>query len=249
MSNEQRQSNQQRGLALVTGGSGGIGSACCRELAAVGFQVVIHYSSGEEAAKRLQAELPGSITIQADLSKIEEIDRLYEQVKSAGTLTVLVNNAGITRDGPLLSAKVSDFDDVVNLNMKSTWYLTKRLSRLMARKSYGRIINISSVVGCTGNPGQSVYAMTKAAINNFTKVAAIELAGFNILVNAVAPGFIDTQMTQEIPQEAKDRILSQIFLGRMGNAIEVAKMVRFLATEGDYCTGSLFHVNGGMYGA
>ncbi len=237
------------GIALVTGGAGGIGVACCRELSKAGYRVGIHYRSSDLSAKKLMEELPGSFTIQADLSLEEGVDKIYEELKSMGGIELLVNNAGMTKDAPLMRAKLSDFDQVVSVNMRSTWYLTKRLSRMMARKSSGRIINISSVVGSTGNAGQTAYAMTKAAINNFTKTCANELAHYGILVNSIAPGFIETPMTEALPEEEKEKILKNIPLGRMGRPEDIATMVRFLATEGNYCTGNTFHVNGGMYGA
>ncbi|MCG8571637.1 MAG: 3-oxoacyl-ACP reductase FabG [Spirochaetes bacterium] len=235
-------------LALVTGGSGGIGAACCQALADAGFRVAIHYRSGKENAEKLQQTLPDSFLIQADLSTEQGIDQVVDLIKEAGDIEVLVNNAGMTADGPLLRAKYENFDQIVTVNMKSTWYLTRKIARLMIKKKHGRVINISSVVGSTGNYGQTLYGMTKAAINNFTRSAAIELADYNVLINSIAPGFIDTKMTSDLPQEAREAILSQIPLKRMGKPEDVAKMVRFLATEGDYCTGSVFHVNGGMYG-
>lgn len=234
-------------IALVTGGAGGIGSACCLELSKAGYRVGIHYRSNVDNAKKIQKEIPNSFLVKADLETTDGVDLIYDILKKEGGIDVLVNNAGMTADGPLLRGKIDEFDRAVNVNMRSTWYLTKRLSRMMTRKSSGRIINISSVVGSTGNIGQTIYGMTKAAINNFTKSAAMELANYNILVNSVAPGFIETKMTEKLPDEAKDRIISQIPLGRMGQADDVAKMVRFLATEANYCTGNVFHVNGGMY--
>ncbi|NNM67857.1 MAG: SDR family oxidoreductase, partial [Spirochaetales bacterium] len=173
---------------------------------------------------------------------------VFEQVKSRDGLAVLVNNAGLTLDAPLFSAKLADFDTVVATNMRSVWYLTKKLSRLMIRKKEGRIINISSVVGSTGNPAQTAYGMTKAALDNFTKSAAAELAAYNILVNSVAPGFIETPMTASLGPEVQKAILERIPLGRMGQPEEVARLVRFLAVEASYCTGTVFHVNGGLYG-
>lgn len=238
-----------KGIALVTGGAGGIGAACCRELSKAGYRVGIHYRSSDLAAKKLMQELPGSFLIKADLATEDGVDHIYEELKKLGGVEVLVNNAGMTKDAPLLRAKLSDFDQVVSVNMRSTWYLTKRLSRMMARKSSGRVINISSVVGSTGNAGQSVYAMTKAAINSFTKTCSLELAHYGILVNSIAPGFIETPMTESLPEEEKKVILERIPLGRMGKPEDIASMVRFLATEGNYCTGNTFHVNGGMYGA
>lgn len=241
--------SETKGIALVTGGAGGIGAACCRELANAGYRVGIHYRSSDLSAKKLNEELPGSFLIKADLSTEEGVDHIYDELKSLGGIDVLVNNAGMTKDAPLMRAKLTDFDQVVSVNMRSTWFLTKRLSRMMARKSQGRIINISSVVGSTGNAGQTVYAMTKAAINSFTKSCSLELAHYGILVNSIAPGFIETPMTESLPEEEKEKILEKIPLGKMGKPEDIASMVRFLALEGNYCTGNTFHVNGGMYGA
>jgi 3-oxoacyl-[acyl-carrier protein] reductase len=241
--------SESKGIALVTGGAGGIGAACCKELAKAGYRVGIHYRSSELSAKKLSDELPGSFLIKADLATEEGVDHIYNELKALGGIDVLVNNAGMTKDAPLMRAKLTDFDQVVSVNMRSTWYLTKKLSRMMARKSSGRIINISSVVGSTGNAGQTVYAMTKAAINSFTKSSSLELAHYGILVNSIAPGFIETPMTESLPEIEKEKIIEKIPLGRMGKPEDIASMVRFLATEGNYCTGNTFHVNGGMYGA
>jgi 3-oxoacyl-[acyl-carrier protein] reductase len=239
---------ENKKIALVTGGAGGIGQACCTFLNEAGFKVGIHYRSNDDAAKALQAKLPGSFLVKADLATSEGVDSVYDKLKEMGGIYVLVNNAGMTADAPLMRAKLSDFDSSVAVNMKSTWYLTKRLSKMMARKKEGRIINVSSVIGSTGNSGQTVYGMTKAAIDNFTKSAAMELAHYNILVNSIAPGFIETPMTENLPLEEKEKIMERIPLKRMGRPEDIAKVVRFLATEGDYCTGSIFHINGGMYG-
>jgi len=240
--------SEEQQVALVTGGATGIGAACCRALAQAGFRVGIHYNSSATAAEALAAELPGSFVVGADVSTDAGVDALAEALKDKGPLAVLVNNAGVALDAPLFSAKVEDFDKTVATNMRSVWLVTKKLSRLMIRRKAGRIINISSVVGSTGNPTQTAYGMTKAAIDNFTKSAAMELAGYNILVNAVAPGFIETKMTAELSPEVQAGILSRIPLGRMGKPEEIAQLVRFLAVEASYCTGSVFHVNGGMFG-
>lgn len=235
-------------IALITGAAGGIGEAIARELHHSGCVVLIHYRSNEENAKKLANELVGSILIKADLSLESEIDNLVEQAKQSGGVDILVNNAGMTADAPFLSTKEEDFEKVFNVNLKSSFFLTKKLIRQMIRKKGGRIINISSVIGVSGNPGQSVYGMTKASIINLTKTLSFELAPYNILVNAVAPGFIDTAMTEKLSKEVVEKIYEKIPLQRMGKPEDVAKMVRFLALEGDYCTGSTFHVNGGMYG-
>jgi len=235
-------------VALVTGGATGIGAACCRALAAAGFRVGIHYNSSAAAAEALSAELADSFTVGADVSTDAGVDALAEALKDKGGLAVLVNNAGLALDAPLFSAKIEDFDKTVATNMRSVWLVTKKLSRLMIRRKEGRIINISSVVGSTGNPTQTAYGMTKAAIDNFTKTAAVELAGYNILVNSVAPGFIETKMTAELSPEVQAAILTRIPLGRMGRPEEIAQVVRFLAVEASYVTGTVIHVNGGMYG-
>jgi len=241
--------NNPNRVALVTGGGTGIGAACCRALDAAGFQVGVHYRSSSASAEAVKAQLKNDpFSIQADLSTREGADEVYTALKDRGGLEVLVNNAGMTIDGPLFSAKIDDFDTIVATNMRGAWYLSKRLGRLMMRHKRGRIINMSSVVGSTGNPTQSVYGMTKAAIDNFTKTAAAEFAPYNILVNAVAPGFIQTQMTEALEEKVQEHILSQVPLGRMGTPEEVAEVVAFLATSASYCTGAVFHVNGGMYG-
>jgi 3-oxoacyl-[acyl-carrier protein] reductase len=236
-------------VALVTGGGTGIGTACCRQLAAEGFRVGIHYRSSEEKAKKLAAELDGAFTIKADLMDSESLDALVKELKeAAGRVDVLVNNAGYNVNAPMLAMKLDEYDAVASV-ARGTWYLTKLvLRRFMLRKGTGRIINISSVVGHTGNPGQIPYTMVKAGLDAFTKSLAQELAGRDILVNAIAPGFINTEMTEELPEEVKQAILSKIPMGRTGNADEIADVVAFLATRGNYINGSVLHVNGGMYG-
>jgi 3-oxoacyl-[acyl-carrier protein] reductase len=236
-------------VALVTGAATGIGAACARQLCAEGFRVGVHYRSSVEKAKKLLAELPGAFGIQADLTVSEEVDGLMGRLKEeAGTVDVLVNNAGYNINAPMLAMKLEQYDAVAAM-ARGTWYLSKGvLRRFMLRKNRGRIINISSVVGHTGNPGQIPYTMVKAGLDAFTKSLAQELAGREILVNSVAPGFIDTEMTEELPDEVKAAILARIPQGRMGRAEEVADAVAFLATRGHYVNGSVLHVNGGMYG-
>ena len=236
-------------VALVTGGATGIGAACARRLAAEGFRIGLHYRSSAEKASKLLGELPDAFGLQADLTAPEEVDALIKQVKEeAGRVDILVNNAGYNVNAPMLAMNLEQYDAVAAM-ARSTWYLSKGvLRRFMLRKNSGRIINISSVVGHTGNPGQIPYTMVKAGLDAFTKSLAQELSGREILVNAVAPGFIETEMTEELPEEIKASILSRIPQARMGRPEEVADVVAFLATRGDYVNGCVLHVNGGMYG-
>ena len=236
-------------VALVTGGATGIGAACCRALAAEGMRVVLHYRSSEDAARQLVSELSDAIALRADLRNAAEIDALVKEVREqAGQIDILVNNAGFNRNAPIVTMKLDDYDAVSGI-VRGTWYLTKLiLRRFMLRQGKGRIINISSVVGHLGNPGQTPYTMAKAGLDAFTKSLALELGGRDILVNSIAPGFIDTEMTRELPDQVKDRILTRIPLGRMGTAAEVADVAAFLATRGEYVNGTVIHVNGGMFG-
>jgi 3-oxoacyl-[acyl-carrier protein] reductase len=236
-------------LALVTGGASGIGGACARALAEEGFRVAIHYRSSEAAARELADKLPDAFSVRADLSVPEQVDALVAELKErAGRVDVLVNNAGYNTNAPMPAMKIEDYDAVAAL-ARGTWYLTKLvLRRFMLRQKSGRIINISSVVGHTGNRGQAPYTMAKAGLDAMTKSLAQELGDRGILVNSVAPGFIETDMTAELPPEIRDSILARVPLGRMGSPAEVADVVAFLATRGSYLQGSVLHVNGGMYG-
>ncbi|MFQ5418133.1 MAG: 3-oxoacyl-ACP reductase family protein [Myxococcota bacterium] len=236
-------------VALVTGGATGIGAACCRALAADGFRVGIHFRSSEERALKLAAELSNAFTLRADLCDDAAVEGLIAELKNeAGRVDVLVNNAGYNVNAPMLTMKLAHYDAVAAM-ARATWYLTKLvLRRFMLRRSHGRIVNISSVVGHTGNPGQIPYTMVKAGLDAFTKSLAQELAGREILVNAVAPGFIDTDMTEELPPEIREAIVARIPQGRMGRPEEVADVVTFLASRGSYVNGSVIHVNGGMFG-
>jgi len=236
-------------VAIVTGGGTGIGSACCRTLAGEGFRVGIHYRRSADGAKAVLAEIGDGFLIQADLADLDQVDAMANGLKeSAGRVDVLVNNAGASINADIISMKAEQFDEQRSLT-RGIWYLTKRVIRLyMLRKGTGRIINISSVVGHTGNPGQIPYTMEKAAMDAFTKSLARELSGRNILVNSVAPGFIETAMTEALPAEVKERILAGIPMGRTGTPEEVADVVAFLATRGSYINGTVIHVNGGLYG-
>ena len=239
----------EKKVALVTGGGTGIGAACVRELSARGFRVGIHYRSSGDAAAALQAEIGDGFLLPADLAEIEQIDALIETLKGeTNRLDVLVNNAGVSIDMDMQRMKVEQFD-AQRSPLRGAWYLTKRVLRqYMLRAGTGRIINISSVVGHTGNAGQIPYTMEKAALDAMTKSLARELAGRDILVNSVAPGFIETQMTARLPEAVQAGILGRVSLGRMGRPEEIAEVVGFLATAGSYITGSVIHVNGGMYG-
>ncbi len=236
-------------VALVTGASRGIGKACAQALAREGFLVAIHYRSQEAQAQEVAAGIPGSKIFQADLSQEESCKELAKQVKDTfGRIDVLVNNAGMSIDQLITFAKPTEFDQILDVNLKSVFNLTKAVSRVMIKQKAGRIINLSSVVGHTGNAGQSMYAASKGAITAFTKSIAADLASFGILANCVAPGFIKTDMTDAIPAEAQSAIMGKIPLQRLGTPEEVAACVSFLSSEGAaYITGSTLHVNGGMY--
>lgn len=236
-------------VALVTGASRGIGRACAQALAKEGYLLAIHYRSQEDLAKEAAETMPGSKIFQADLSNEDQCKELAKQVKDTfGRIDVLVNNAGMSIDQVITFAKPSDFDHILNVNLKSVFNMTKIISKYMIKQKSGRIINLSSVVGHTGNAGQSMYAASKGAITAFTKSVAADLAPFGILANCVAPGFIQTDMTDSLPSEAKDLILAKVPLKRLGSSEEVAACVAFLASPGaSYITGSTLHVNGGMY--
>ncbi|MBN1474153.1 MAG: 3-oxoacyl-ACP reductase FabG [Syntrophaceae bacterium] len=237
-------------VAIVTGGGTGIGAACSRALAKEGFRVGINYIPVmEEPSKVLLAEIKEGFLIEADLTNPEQIDKMVNEIKEvAGRVDVLVNSAGISINSDINSMKIEEFDRQREL-VRGAWYLTKRILRqFMIRKNTGRIINISSVVGHTGNPGQIPYTMEKAALDAFTKSLSKELWGRNILVNSVAPGFIDTAMTRELPEDVKEKMMSSIPLARLGQPEEIADVVAFLATRASYITGTVIHVNGGIYG-
>jgi 3-oxoacyl-[acyl-carrier protein] reductase len=237
-------------VALVTGAGTGIGAACALALAAAGLRVGIHYRSSEEKARAIADKCGGdAFLLRADLAEPAQVDALIAELKErAGRLDVLVNNAGFNVNAPMVTMKLEDYDAVAAIE-RGTWYLTKlALRRFLMRSDDARIVNITSVVGHTGNPGQVPYTMAKAGLDAMTKSLAQELAGRNIRVNSVAPGFIDTDMTLELSAEVKQQILGRIPLGRMGSADEIAEVVTWLATKASYVHGTVIHVNGGMYG-
>jgi 3-oxoacyl-[acyl-carrier protein] reductase len=239
-------------VTIVTGGSRGIGAAVARWLAERGASVVV---SGRDADRLAAAvkDLEGAGVVHgvvADVAKREDADRLVEATRERfGRVDILVNNAGITRDALLLRMKDDDWDAVMDVNLRGAFLMTRAVTKTMVRqKSGGRIINITSTAGAMGNAGQANYSAAKAGLIGFTKATARELAHWQILVNAVAPGLVDTDMAAAIPSEAREALLAQIPLGRMGTPREVAEMVGFLAGEGAaYITGQVFHVNGGLY--
>ena len=236
-------------VALVTGAGTGIGTAIAQALAEEGFRVAVHYRSSEGPARELADKLPSAFLARADITDPEQIDAMIGAVKDeAGRLDVLVNNAGYNVNGLTPAMKLEDYDAVAAVE-RGTWYLTKVVIRkFMLRQKAGRIVNISSVVGHTGNPGQVPYTMVKAGLDAMTKSLAQEMAGRNILVNSVAPGFIETDMTDELPEEVQKGILERVPLGRMGTPADVADAVAWLATRASYVNGTVLHVNGGMYG-
>ena len=240
----------QTPVAIVTGGSRGIGAACCKALAAKGFLVGINYRDETQKAQALLSELnKNGFILQADMSDIDDVEHMVNTIKQkTGRVDVLVNNAGITINNTILGMTIDEFDTQRSV-MRGAWYLTKKILRFfMLRQSGGRIINISSITGHLGNPGQIPYTMEKGALDAMTKSLAREFRGRNILVNSVAPGFIDTDMTRSLPEEIKNRIIGDVPLGRMGRPEEVAEVVAFLASQGSYINGTVIHVNGGSYG-
>jgi len=242
-------SSGDKPVAIVTGGSGGIGAACCRELFKEGFCVGIHYRSSRHSAEDTLSQIQNSgFLLQADMADTDQVEQMVRRIKEeVGRVDVLVNNAGMSINESIHAMTIETFDAQRAL-LRGTWYLTRRILRMfMLRQSKGRIINISSVVGHTGNAGQIPYSMEKAAIDAMTKSLARELPGRDILVNSVAPGFIDTEMTKKLPGEIRQGILAAIPLGRMGKPEEVAEVVAFLSRNGSFVNGSVIHVNGGMY--
>ncbi|WP_270181838.1 3-oxoacyl-[acyl-carrier-protein] reductase [Alkalihalobacillus sp. CinArs1] len=238
--------------ALVTGGSRGIGRAIALELASEGMNVAVNYAGSEAKANEVVEEIKAAggqaIAIQANVGNMEEVQGMVKEVISEfGSLDVLVNNAGITRDNLLMRMKEQEWDDVINTNLKGVFNCTKSVTRQMMKQRYGRIINVASVVGVAGNAGQANYVAAKAGVIGLTKTTAKELASRNITVNALAPGFIETDMTDELSEEVKSGMKGQIPLGRLGAAEDIAKAVKFLASDdANYITGQTLHIDGGM---
>lgn len=239
-------------VALVTGGSRGIGKAICIELAKLGAKVVVNYATNANAAEDVVDKCKSynveAIAIKADVSSAIESENLIKKViENFGRIDILVNNAGITKDNLILRMTEEEFDNVIDTNLKSAFLCSKHTARIMLKQRSGRIINISSVVGISGNAGQVNYAASKAGIIGLTKSLAKELASRNITVNAVAPGFIETDMTKELKEDSSNSLLQSIPLNRIGDAKDVANAVAFLAGESaGYITGHILNVDGGM---
>ncbi len=236
---------------LVTGGSRGIGAEIVRTLAAAGAKVAFTYSSNQESAKKILESLPGeghrilAMNVADETSVSSALEPLLADWKD---IDGLVNNAGITKDGLLMRMKSDDFDSVINTNLKGAFYLTKSVTKLMMKNRKGSVVNITSVIGQTGNAGQANYAASKGGVVAFSKSVALELGSRNVRVNCVAPGFIETDMTDVLAPETKQKIMDKIPLQRMGTAKEVAETVKFLLSDqSSYITGHTLSVNGGLF--
>lgn len=239
-------------VALVTGASRGIGREIALELAREGASVAVNYAGSEAKALELVDEIKSmgteAIAIQADVSNSESVNEMVKQtIEQFGKLDILVNNAGITKDNLLMRMKESEWDDVININLKGVFLCTKAVTRQMMKQRSGRIINISSIVGVSGNPGQANYVAAKSGVIGLTKTSAKELSSRGITVNAIAPGFITTDMTDKLNEEVKSEMLKQIPLSRFGEPKDIARAAVFLSSnDSNYITGQTLHIDGGM---
>lgn len=239
-------------VCLVTGATRGIGAAIADAIGNAGATVIgtaTSESGAEKISERFNNHQISGFGAQLDVRDIKSITELVKDIgERFGGVTCLVNNAGITRDNLLMRMKEAEWDDIMDTNLKSVFSVTKACLRGMTKSRYGRIVNIGSIVGTTGNPGQANYAAAKAGLLGFTKSLAQELAGRNILVNTVAPGFIETDMTNALSDTQKEKLLTSVPLGRLGSPADIANAVLFLLSPAaDYITGQTLHVNGGMY--
>lgn len=238
--------------AVVTGASRGIGRAIALKLAQDGANVVVNYSGSKDKAEAVVAEIQAmgqqAIAVQASVANADEVKELMNTaLQTFGSIDILVNNAGITRDNLLMRMKEDEWDAVIATNLKGVFLCTKAVARQMMKQRAGRIINVASIVGVAGNAGQANYVAAKAGVIGLTKTTAKELAARNILVNAVAPGFIATDMTDELPTDVKEAMLQQIPLAKLGQPEDIANVVAFLASDAaSYMTGQTLHIDGGM---
>lgn len=238
--------------AIVTGASRGIGREIALQLASDGAKVVVNYSGSKDKADAVVAEIIAkggqAIAVQANVANADEVKKLVATTMATfDSVDILVNNAGITRDNLIMRMKEEDWDAVIDTNLKSVFLCTKAVSRQMMKQRAGSIVNVASIVGVAGNAGQANYVASKAGVIGLTKTTAKEFSARNIRVNAVAPGFIETEMTAALPEEIQSAMLNQIPLAKLGQAKEVAKVVAFLASEdASYMTGQTLHVDGGM---
>lgn len=239
-------------VAIVTGGSRGIGRHIALQLAQRGADVAINFrsrqSDADEVVKEIEATGVRAQAIQADLSKMPEARSLVRQIHEQwGRIDILVNNAGITRDKSMKKLTDDDWNDVLDTNLGSVYATCSEVLKIMMDQQFGRIINITSFVGQAGNFGQANYAASKGGIIAFTKTLALEMAKYNITVNAIAPGFTETEMLAQVPENIRQQIIARVPMGRFGQPAEIARAVVFLAAEGDYITGQQINVNGGVY--
>lgn len=240
-------------VVLVTGSSKGIGSSLAQDFAKNGAKVCVNYSSGKEKAEKIAESIKLSggscMTVGADVSDEDDVKRMFKEIEACfGSVDILINNAGITKDNLFIRMKTAEFDDVININLKGAFLCSKVAAKAMMKKRYGKIINISSVVAYTGNVGQANYVSSKSGLIGLTKSLSLELASRGIRVNAVAPGFIETEMTENLTDDVKKAMKSKIPLAEFGKPEDINGTVRFLASsDSDYITGQVLHVNGGMY--
>jgi 3-oxoacyl-[acyl-carrier protein] reductase len=244
--------NLEGKVALVTGASRGIGREIALELAREGCNVAVNFAGSEAKANQVVDEIKSigreAIAVQCNVSDAEAVQAMVkETIGQFGSIDILVNNAGITKDNLLMRMKETEWDDVININLKGVFLCTKAVTRQMMKQRSGRIINISSIVGVSGNPGQANYVAAKSGVIGLTKTTARELAPRGITVNAVAPGFISTDMTDQLPEDVRSEMLKQIPLSRFGDPQDIAKVVTFVASDSaSYMTGQTLHIDGGM---
>lgn len=244
--------NLEGKVALVTGASRGIGREIALELAREGCNVAVNFAGSEAKANEVVDEIKGlgreAIAVQCNVSDAEAVQAMVkETIGQFGSIDILVNNAGITKDNLLMRMKETEWDDVININLKGVFLCTKAVTRQMMKQRSGRIINISSIVGVSGNPGQANYVAAKSGVIGLTKTTARELAPRGITVNAIAPGFISTDMTDQLPDDVRNEMLKQIPLSRFGDPKDIAKIVTFVASDSaSYMTGQTLHIDGGM---